>query len=150
MMMKENSKLTKNVYGDKNIFQCYYNNVGFCKFSDQCRYQHFEKVCSKSVCKDIECKFRHPKSCRFGDNCKFFKLKCCVYSHKHSKVSISNKDRDLINEKAENLEKAVKELQQEISDLKKDITDKEQKLELLEIRHFDQNKMVHFTPAGEN
>ena len=142
MMMKENSKLTKNVHGDRNIFQCYYNNVGFCKFSDQCRYQHFKDVCSKSVCKDRECKFRHPKSCKFGENCKFFKLKCCFYSHKHSMVAISNKERDLINAKAENLEKAVQELQIEISDLKKAITDKEQKLKVLENRNVDQNKVL--------
>ena len=57
-------------------------------------------------------------------------------------VAISNKERDLINAKAENLEKAVQELQIEISDLKKAITDKEQKLEVLENRNVDQNKVL--------
>ena len=44
-LVPENTRPTKN----KNYFQCYYNNIGFCM------YQHFKEVCSKSVCKDKEC-----------------------------------------------------------------------------------------------
>ena len=70
-MMNKNSKLTKN--GERNVLQCYYNNVGICIFKDQCIYQHFKKVYSKSICQDKKWKFRHPKCCKLGDRCKFHK-----------------------------------------------------------------------------
>ena len=67
MMMKIGSKLTKKT----RYFQCPHNNAGYCKFSDHCIYQHFYNICSKTVCKNYECQNRHPKTCRFGESCKF-------------------------------------------------------------------------------
>ena len=47
-----------------------------------------------------------------------------------------------MNEKAENLEKNVKEMQLEISGLKRSIKDKEQRLEILENKNIEMNKML--------
>ena len=47
-----------------------------------------------------------------------------------------------MNEKTENLEKNVKEMQLEISGLKRSIKDKEQRLEILENKNIEMNKML--------
>ena len=64
---------------------------------------------------DSECRFRHPKSCKFAGKCKFFQKNICAFMH--------------INEKElEKLEKEVKELELDVSTLKKVLEDKEEKL----------------------
>ena len=66
---------------NKNLFQCQHNNRGYCKFGDKCRYRHFTKICTNRICKLKECRFRHPRSCRNRENCKFFKRNVCLYKH---------------------------------------------------------------------
>ena len=127
--------LTKSVFDNKNLFQCYHNNVGFCKFQDQCRYQHYTKICTNNVCKDRECKFRHPKTCKYGEACEFLKLKCCFYNHKNSRV-------DLNIDSADKLLKEVQELKAEILTLRKTIQIKELKLEELGQKDIDQDKSI--------
>ena len=82
MMMKNDLKLS-------NFVQCPHHNKGYCKFRDQCRYQLFFTICSKSVCRDNKCQKRHPKTCRNGEKCRFHVLKVCAY--KHSIESVSEK-----------------------------------------------------------
>ena len=81
--MIEDSKLTKDVTENRNIFQCYYNNVGFCKFGNECRFQHFYQKCPKKICRDRSCRNRHPKTCKHGENYKFLKKNCCAYNHEN-------------------------------------------------------------------
>ena len=66
---------------NENLFQCQHNNRGYCKFGDKCRYRHFTKICTNRICKLKECRFRHPRSCRNRENCKFFKRNVCLYKH---------------------------------------------------------------------
>ena len=80
-MMDMNIKLTNK---KKNSFQCYHNNRGYCKFQEECRFQHFKEVCQKRLCKDIECEKRHPKPCRNGLYCKFNKVNNCYFRHEDS------------------------------------------------------------------
>ena len=57
-MMVGNSRLT-----NRNVFQCYHNNVGYFKYREHCRYQHFNVSCQKNVCRDKECKCMKTSDC---------------------------------------------------------------------------------------
>ena len=76
-------------------------------------------------------KFRHHKTCKFGDECKFLKLKCCFYNHKHSN-----------NEKFNKLSKEVDELKAEIINLKYDTKFKEDQLKALAQNEAEKSKTV--------
>ena len=80
-MMESKVDLTKNT----NYFHCPFNNTGFCKFRQECRYQHFYSICEKHVCRDENCPKRHPKSCRNKENCKFWFRGACAYKHDSNK-----------------------------------------------------------------
>ena len=75
--MKRYSKLTN----ETMIFQCPHNNTGFCKFRENCKYQHFYTICLENICRNHECKNRHPKTCKFKDTCKFHSRNACAYKH---------------------------------------------------------------------
>ena len=108
MMMIGDTRLTRAYFENKNYFQCYHNNVGFCKFKEHCRYQRYTEICSKIVCKDKTCKYRHPKTCKKREQCIFLKRKSCLYNHK------VDKHKDWIMDEKVKLEKDVKELREEI------------------------------------
>ena len=38
VMMIESSQLTKTFLENQNSFQCYHNNVGYCKYKEKCRF----------------------------------------------------------------------------------------------------------------
>ena len=87
---------------------CKYNQMGFCKYRQQCTKMHVNEVCKKHLqCKDSTCTLRHPKKCKtfsaFG-NCKFVK---CAYFHVKDEVDL----------KVEMLENYVKKLKEEVLQL---------------------------------
>ena len=118
-MMIEDSKLTKVVTENRNIFQCYYNNVGFCKFGNECRFQHFLQKCPKKICREISCRNRHPKTCKHGENCRFFKRNCCAYNH----------ENDTNDNKIKRYEEEIVKLKIEVEKLKALLKTKEADLE---------------------
>ena len=124
MMMEKIVKHTNN-----KQFQCYHNNVGYCKFGAKCKFKHFSELCPKKICMDSECKFRHPKSCKFTGKCKFFQRNICAFKH------INNKE-------LEKLENEVKELELEVSTLKKILENKEEKLQQLSENTSHQDKII--------
>ena len=139
MMMEENSRLTKVVAENQNHFQCYYNNVGYCKFRDQCRHRHFTDICQKVICRDKKCQSRHPRTCKYGESCKFLSRNCCVYSHKSVH---SDKIDDREKMEAIKLKNEVEELKLEIAGLNKELEEKNMKiLELSEVIT-NQNKII--------
>ena len=79
--MKANPELTKSFLLNKNSFQCYHNNKGYCCYGQKCRFQHYKETCSKSICKDKECPKRHPKHCKWGERCKFLRKNICAFKH---------------------------------------------------------------------
>ena len=100
------------LFVNRNLLQCYHNNRGYCSFGEKCKYQHFQEVCSKTLCRDSECKKRHPVICRYNDDCKFNKMNSCAFKHitaKNSRVS-------------EKLEEQIKTATDEITSLKSEIT----------------------------
>ena len=104
---------------NRNNFQCYYNNKGYCKFRSECCYQHYKESCQKTICKDQECKFRHPNICKFKSDGNFNKKNICFFKNETTKV---------MNE-IEALYKKVSILKDKISHLKKEIKTKEDVLE---------------------
>ena len=122
--MESKTKHTNN----KNLFQCSHNNRGFCKFGQECHYQHFHELCSKTICKDSECRFRHPKHCKNGDNCKFYKQNICAYRHNIPKSKEVLENANLTN-KIKAAEDELKMLKAEICELKVTVKIKETQLE---------------------
>ena len=94
------------------------------KFRDHCRYQHYSEICPKSICKDKQCRFRHPRTCKHGDDCRFYEQNFCLFSHKLNK--------DVKNKETVKLEIEVEELKMEILNLKNAVNDKRMELDKLE------------------
>ena len=59
--------------------KCKYYNKGFCKYREECNYFHPKDVCQEVNCNNKKCKKRHPKQCRYKDECRRRSL--CMYSH---------------------------------------------------------------------
>ena len=87
MMMVDVIKLTKEGFEERNNFQCYHNNLGYYRFREKCKYQHYFDDCSKSICRDKRCPYRHPKTCKYGDQCNFQIRKVCLYNHRIKNVN---------------------------------------------------------------
>ena len=99
--------------------------MGYCKFKEECHFQHFHETCQKRLCKDNECRFRHPKTCKFRQNCKFFQKKICFFKHHELQtVKIVNSQKEI-----DILEKEVAKLKDEILHLKNNVNKKEHELE---------------------
>ena len=121
--MINESKLTKKT----RYFQCPHNNTGYCKFRDHCIYQHFYNICSNTLCKNYECQNRHPKTCRFGESCKFKSKNSCAYKH-DDKIESNNKGKhlnaqhisfakdDAIQKENQYLKKKVRDLEKVLSE----------------------------------
>ena len=72
--------------------RCKFFNSGYCKFSDHsngCKYVHPKETCTNKTCKQ-NCNKRHPKRCRYGDECK--RAENCAYSHSVSLEKNKNKN----------------------------------------------------------
>ena len=98
-------------------------------FGDQCRFQHYHKLCTRKVCRESQCKFRHPTSCKFGEYCKFLKKKGCIYKH----IDMKNDEVEISNRLNKDLETEVDNLKVEIKDLKSCIILKEKELHKMSV-----------------
>ena len=115
---QESSLKRTKVFQNKNLFQCNYNNRGFCSFRDKYRYRHFRGICAKNVCRERNCENRHPVTCRFKDDCKFYKRNSCAFKHPDMRTTIVNKDLEM---EMKMFVEEVAHLEREIRDLKNDI-----------------------------
>lgn len=123
MMMDKDLKLTNY----KNLFHCFHNNVGYCKFREECHYQHFHVICSERVCRKSQCKARHPRLCRKGNTCKFLKKNICAFRHNNLKEDTS--DEQNVSRKISIFEEEIRNLKHEIFELKNCIEKKQSELE---------------------
>ena len=135
-----NLKHTK-VFFNKNLFQCYHHNRGYCSFKERCRYQHYRDICTENVCRDSKCAKRHPVICRYKDECKFYKINNCAFKHIEMEKDVASKD----------LENEIKTLIDDIKRLKTEITDSndinikekelsESRLEIQQLKHENQQE----------
>ena len=87
------TNMNKNTFPleNKNTRKCKHHNRGFCKFGDQCHFQHYSSICQEYMnngqCKLQDCHSRHPKLCRHWakkpEGCK--RNKKCQYLHDENK-----------------------------------------------------------------
>jgi hypothetical protein len=91
-----------------NPSKCQFN-VGFCKYKEKCYKKHYAEKCMDLNC-DNRCFKRHPKQCKRGQNCKFFKQKTCAYDHD---PHVPNIDDDNLGDKIK------EEIKKELENVKK-------------------------------
>ena len=93
--------------------KCKYNDRGYCRNKQQCKYLHSNIVCEKrtkgEVCENNYCSFRHPRKCQF------FKIKngcrfgiSCQYVHENNEKDKSEQIKiqcvactDILNDKSD-------------------------------------------------
>ena len=121
----------------KHQVQCSHNNRGFCRFRDKCYYPHFTKECSKKVCRDQTCLFRHPKPCKFSEDCKFNKKKICAFKHVETDKQLAK-----IKKEIDDFEEEIVVLKGEIYNLKDIIKTKEDELEAKSAIEAEQLKLT--------
>ena len=131
---ERNLKHTK-VFLNKNLFHCYHNNRGFCSFRDNCKYQHYKDICSKTICREKECKRRHPVICRYKDECKFHKTNSCAFKHIERQRDVDEATKDFETERRI-YAKEIETLKNEINDLKKEkeITESKREIQNLNLK----------------
>ena len=114
-------------YWLRYIKKCWYFSSGYCQYTKKengCKYFHQIDECKNQGCKHKECPNRHPKKCKFDEECQF-RTSC---SYNHVKKSIVNEDQlELLND--------ILILKTEISNLKKE---NDQKVNILLKTHLQQ------------
>ena len=114
-MEKENSGFRN------NVSKCWHNDVGYCKFKEECWKAHSLTICEKETC-DKKCSSRHPRECKYKERCKFQKKDICAFSHVYvddSEESLKQRFKDM--EKAFETNKAESEskIERLIQEIKK-------------------------------
>ena len=78
----ENQKKEKPL---RNRKKCRYNNRGYCKYTNKCRFIHPVEICSVYLetqnCDNKECPYRHPQTCKWGKVSGGCKRHNCDYLH---------------------------------------------------------------------
>ena len=79
----------------KDVKKCRFNNTGYCKYQNECRFKHSENVCETYLrdgkCENKHsCQSRHPKPCKYWKRepkeCK--RKESCKYLHKDIQPSV--------------------------------------------------------------
>ena len=93
--------------------RCKYNNSGYCKYEDRCKFIHHQSDCTNFACKDKQCSNRHPKDCRYKEECR--RRSRCVYKHTIQKVCLQTNSTN--SEEIEKLQDTNHKLKSEIEAL---------------------------------
>ena len=126
MMINKPGLIAEIVKNNEHVqYQCYHHNRGYCKFGEQCRFPHFEDICPRNICRVKECKKRHPKPCRNGQQCKFNKANNCAFKHESKQPVVIESE----------LENKIKRLQEEINILKEQIKEKNHELDEVNLNY---------------
>ena len=109
------------------VKKCSYFNSGYCRYTKKdngCKNFHPIDECKIQGCKQKECPGRHPKKCKFNDECRFRTI--CSYSHA---------EKSIVNEDQIKLSNDILILKTEISNLKKE---NDQKINVLAKVHLQE------------
>ena len=132
---------------------CKFYNTGYCKFTENCKFDHPKNKCTESPCKNKLCRKRHPKQCRYKDKCR--RQISCAFNH-DEQINVHNvTDSDLkhLKEEIEKLKKQnneledkikmldLDELRQELQDLKKQNYKLQDRVTMLESNKGSPNKV---------
>ena len=98
---------------------CKFFNTGYCKYILRgCKFTHPAEICSSYPCRNKRCNERHPKKCKYKQNCWFGKK--CYYLHDskedtHSNFETNNEERN-IKDSIDQLMKANNQLLKQIKE----------------------------------
>ena len=116
---------------------CKFNQSGYCKYGNRCRFLHNDQVCELNTCEREGCEKRHPRQCTYYHRRGYCKFKdYCKYSHKEDNNSvkmnqIEQKVRNLVdNNNIKDLE--IQKLKEHMNTLSEKINSLESKMEFLE------------------
>ena len=116
----------------RNNPKCFFDDSGFCKYAEKCRKQHSKSICLNQKC-DKKCTSRHPKPCKYEDNCKFFAKQICAFKH----VTRAYDDIELVTlkQQIESLKLKNENMESQVIKLDKEITNlNEFRLNLMDIK----------------
>ena len=106
------SKLLSMNFFDQDVLQktrkCRHFNRGFCKFRNNCNFDHNPEICDdylrNKLCKRTDCPHRHPKPCRNvknGERCNWGQN--CLYLHIISNETSKSEENSI----ADNITKSI-------------------------------------------
>ena len=76
--------MAQNIAEKSPVFK--FNQTGYCIYKEACPKTHNNNLCSEKVCRRIDCRERHPKTCIYFSQNKVYRLKDqCAYAHHISK-----------------------------------------------------------------
>ena len=86
------------------LTKCFFNDIGYCKFQESCRKEHFLGICYQRNC-ERNCHKRHPILCKYQNKCKFYEKNVCAFKHEVcAQKELNGENLELQNE--------IKELKQ--------------------------------------
>ena len=100
--------MSDQIVGQEEQPVCKYHQTGYCKYRSQCPKYHSTNICKEMICKDISCRERHPRTCKYfsrNNTCK--RGEWCAYAH-----SVNGNQAHL-----HNLEIVVKHLKEDVESL---------------------------------
>ena len=81
--------------------KCRYNNRGYCKYWEKCKFQHFTQICDQFLkdgkCEGLSgCQLRHPTVWKYWKNEKFGckRDKACQYMHQNNPSIKATRNKD--------------------------------------------------------
>ena len=78
-------KITSVMVEKKIQRKCKFYNTGFYRYKDECLFIHHKTICIVKACRDKKCMDRHPKQCRYEDQCR--RRTSCLYRHEEGNHS---------------------------------------------------------------
>ena len=74
---------------------CTWNKYGYCRYGEECRKLHVNELCVNIACEHLNCKLRHPATCKYYSKYNRCKFNPCAF--KHEENEIQNLKRENLN-----------------------------------------------------
>ena len=74
---------------------CTWNKYGYCRYRDVCRKLHVNELCVNIAREHLNCKLRHPTTCKYCRKYQRCKFDPCAF--KHEANEIQNLQRENLN-----------------------------------------------------
>ena len=130
-----------------NLLKCFHNDIGYCKHRDQCWHRHFSNICQEQSCVRQYCKARHPRRCRDGESCRFFRKNVCAFLHEE--LEVANEEHNTKMHEMENELESLKILNDKLRK-ENEVLTKEIKSNIIEAKELEAIKINIFNSKNEN
>ena len=96
---------------------CQFNKFGYCRYKENCRKMHVDKLCDNPSCELSKCIQRHPKVCKWDrdlNRCKFYPCKFTHIVKEDNQTALEEytRENERIVKKLAEIEKELKAVQQ--------------------------------------